>query len=742
MAVSRVHHVDQNFRQLLQSWQGRFQAEERQPGDRLFADSPITQAQAIELFECQLASRWLDFVARELKADGESFYTIGSSGHEGNAMVGMLARVDDMAFLHYRSGGFVLARSRKVDGVTPIFDTCLSLTASRHDPISGGRHKVWGSKVLHIPPQTSTIASHLPKAMGYALFLERGRRLSLPLEVAEDAIAICSFGDASSNHSTAQGAINAACWASYQNQPMPVLFLCEDNGIGISVHTPANWVRSNYSHRPGLSYFYADGLDFRAGFSAVAEALAHCRQRRRPVFLHLRTVRMLGHAGSDVESVYNSNEYVEACEAADPLLRSANLLLEAGVLSPERMLSLYEETAEQVRAAGREASHRPKHTSAQTIMEPLQLDPTSLDLTPRPKSREERHAHFGMLPEEQKPKHLAQLINWGLHDLMLEQRDLFLFGEDVARKGGVYNVTTQLYQKFAPGRVFNTLLDEQSILGLAIGAAHAGFLPMPEIQYLAYLHNAIDQLRGEACSLGFFSENRFVNPMVVRIAGFAYQKGFGGHFHNDNSLAALREIPGLLLLTASNGPDAVRLLRTAVRLARQLGQVVVFVEPIALYMTKDLLGNGDYLSTYPPPEEFMPFGEMGRHGTPGAPLLFISYANGSYLTRQAMADLQEHGIASEMLDLRFLKPLDKSQLAQACRGRRGVVLVDECRRTGSLSEEICTGLLEELGSDMPPMLRLCGEDTYIPLGRAWELVLPSRESIFVQSKAFWEGLGG
>ncbi len=137
--------------------------------------------------------------------------------------------------------------------------------------------------------------------------------------------------------------------------------------------------------------------------------------------------------------------------------------------------------------------------------------------------------------------------------------------------------------------MFNTLLDETIILGLAQGFANMGMLPVPEIQYLAYFHNACDQIRGEAASLQFFSNNQYRNPMVVRIAGLGYQRGFGGHFHNDNSIAALRDIPGLVVGCASRGDDAAMMLRTLAALAKVDGRVTVFLEPIALYMTKDLL---------------------------------------------------------------------------------------------------------------------------------------------------------
>src|SRR5690606_8694458 len=117
------------------------------------------------------------------------------------------------------------------------------------------RSKVWGSKPLWVLPQTSTIASHLPKAFGTAVAIEQARRIGHPLPVPGDSIAICSFGDASSNHATAQTAFNVAAWTAYQRLPAPVLFVCEDNGIGISVKTPDGWIARNFSQRSDLDYF-------------------------------------------------------------------------------------------------------------------------------------------------------------------------------------------------------------------------------------------------------------------------------------------------------------------------------------------------------------------------------------------------------------------------------------------------------------------------------------------------------
>ena len=123
--------------------------------------------------------------------------------------------------------------------------------------------------------------------------------------------------------------------------------------------------------------------------------------------------------------------------------------------------------------------------------------------------------------------------------------------------------------------MFDTLLDEQSILGLALGAGVSGLLPMPEIQYLAYLHNAADQIRGEARDAAVLLQRRqYRNPMVVRVAGYGYQKGFGGHFHNDNSIAALRDIPGLVIASPARPDDAAAMLRTCAAAAAVGGRGV------------------------------------------------------------------------------------------------------------------------------------------------------------------------
>ncbi|HWS79345.1 MAG TPA: thiamine pyrophosphate-dependent enzyme, partial [Thermomonas sp.] len=324
--VNRAEVCDLNFSEFVKAWAGTPDAKPA-PDEAILDGSALDARGFRDLFGSQLVSRHLDLMARVLRVQNKVFYTIGSSGHEGNAMVARATRHTDPAFLHYRSGGFMAERFRKLPGMDPIMDSALSFAASAEDPASGGRHKVWGSKPLWVLPQTSTIASHLPKALGTAVAIEAARRIGHQLPIPDDSIAICSFGDASANHATAQTAFNAASWTAYQKLPAPVLYVCEDNGIGISVKSPTGWIAESFRNRPDLDYFFADGLDLATGYADVLRAVEHCRRTRRPTFLHLRTTRIMGHAGTDFEIEWRSIEELCAVEAGDPLLRSAQIAL-------------------------------------------------------------------------------------------------------------------------------------------------------------------------------------------------------------------------------------------------------------------------------------------------------------------------------------------------------------------------------------------------------------------------------
>ncbi len=728
----------------------------RAPDDAVRDGSALTGARTLELFEAQLASRHLDLAARWLRSFNEGFYTIGSSGHEGNAAVAAALLPTDPALLHYRSAAFFCARAKSIQDAAR--DVLRGVVASAREPIAGGRHKVFGSAELNIVPTTSTVASHLPRAVGLAFSLARPRRSpgsprrpEDPAPVAtlpdsrwpRDAVAVASFGDASVNHAAATAAINAAGWFERSGVPVPLLLICEDNGLGISVPSPDGWVADTLRSRPGLRYTAADGCDLAATYDAAVEAIGFVRRERRPAVLHLSMVRLMGHAGADAEVAYRSTEEINRDLARDPLVGTAGLLVEAGLLAPDEVISRYDEVGWQIRKVAEEVLGEPKLETVAEIVaplaprRPLRAAHAITEAATRavgPAATARRQAFGGKLPEQGGPLTLAQTINATLTDALAANPGVLVFGEDVARKGGVYGVTKRLHERFGGDRVFDTLLDETTILGLALGTGLDGLLPIPEIQYLAYLHNAEDQLRGEAATLSFFSSGAYRNPMVVRVAGLAYQENFGGHFHNDNSVAVLRDIPGLVLAVPARPADAAPMLRSCLASAAADGSVCVFLEPIALYHTRDLYQQGDneWLAPYAPPSswaaEHVPIGRARTYpmGT-GADLTIVTYGNGLRMSLRVAARLAAEGYGSRVVDLRWLSPLPGADLIREAAATGRVLIVDETRRSGGVGEGILAALVD--GGFVGSARRIAAADSLIPLGPAAQEVLVGEDAI-------------
>ncbi|MBX6722013.1 MAG: hypothetical protein IRY92_02050, partial [Dactylosporangium sp.] len=725
--VTSPQELDQRFRTAVGGLRAGAEATESVDAAEPVRDgSALTGAQALKIFEAQLTSRHLDLAARWLRSFGEGFYTVASAGHEGNAAVALAVRPTDPALLHYRSGAYYVARAAQVGHADAVRDVLRGLVASATDPVAGGRHKVFGHPALAVIPTIATTAAHLPRAVGLAHAIEH-RRDPRP-RVAEhgdekswpdDAIVVCSFGDASVNHAAARAAFNTAGWLDHRGEKVPVLFVCEDNGLGNSVRSPEGWVRASLASLPGIRYLSADGCDAVATYDAAVAAAEWVRTQRRPAVLHLDLVRFLGHAGADTETTYRTKSEIEADLARDPLVATATLLVTRGLLTPDEVLARYDEVGWQVRRVAEEVIGEPKLGSAADVVSALAprrpvrvaravADAADVALGPGQAARLE--AFGGRLPEKAGPLTLAQTINATLTDALLTNPAIVVFGGDVAAKGGVYGVTKGLRDRFGPRRVFDTLLDETSILGLALGAGLAGLLPVPEIQYLAHLHNAGDQVRGEAAALQFLSSAAYRNPMVVRVPGLAYQEGFGGPFaqlaertvepfHNDNSVATLRDIPGLVVAVPSGAAEAAPMLRTCLAAAAVDGSVCVFLEPIALYHTRDLHSPDDngWLAPYAPPAEWardhVTIGRAKVYGD-GEHLTVITFGNGVRMSLRVAARLAERGVGVRVVDLRWLNPLPTADLVREAAATGRVLIVDETRRSGGVGEGVLAALVD------------------------------------------------
>ena len=331
--------------------------------------------------------------------------------------------------------------------------------SSSDAPISGGRHKVIGSKLLNVPPQTSTIASHLPKAVGMAFSIDRAKDLKISDHRAKtNSIVLCSFGDASVNHATALSAFNTASWITNRGGHVPIVFICEDNGLGISVKTDDNWIENNFKSKPGINYLKTDGLNIIDLIINSKKVEKNCRINRSPIFLHMKTVRLMGHAGSDIEIGYRALKDVESNEFNDPLLHSARILINNKCLPKEDILKLYELSRERVNHIFNESTEHPKLLNNNQVMSSITANAYSYK-SPKYPSLESRKKLFGKeFNRLKQPQHMAKLINYALSDILLQYENTLIFGEDVAEKGGVYNVTTDLQNRFGFKRVFDSPL--------------------------------------------------------------------------------------------------------------------------------------------------------------------------------------------------------------------------------------------------------------------------------------------
>ena len=326
--------------------------------------------EAEEIWRAQVDSRQADYAARWLQQHGRSFYTIGSAGHESNAAVALALRDDDPALLHYRSGAFYLARAARA-GVGGLRDVLLGVAAAATEPIAGGRHKVFGRKELAVIPMTSTIASHPPRAVGIALAIDRAKRLGVASPWKDDALVVCSFGDASLNHATAQAALNTSAQIAYQGLPLPLLYVCEDNGLGISVPSPPGWVESALTARSEIRYEIAYGHDPAEVLGVASELADWVRERRRPAVLHLRCVRYLSHAGADAEMAYRTPQAIREDYERDPILGTARWLVSAGQATGPELAADYLAARDEAREIALEAAALPQMSSAEQVMAPL-----------------------------------------------------------------------------------------------------------------------------------------------------------------------------------------------------------------------------------------------------------------------------------------------------------------------------------------------------------------------------------
>jgi 2-oxoisovalerate dehydrogenase E1 component beta subunit len=292
---------------------------------------------------------------------------------------------------------------------------------------------------------------------------------------------------------------------------------------------------------------------------------------------------------------------------------------------------------------------------------------------------------------------LIEAVRQAMDEELARDDRVFIVGEDVGPRGGVFRATQGLFEKYGAGRVIDSPLAELSIVGIGIGAALYGLRPICEIQFADFIHPAFNQIVNEAAKLCYRSNGEWTVPLVIRAP---YGGGIGGGLYHSQSLEAFfAHVPGLKVVIPSTPRDAKGLLKAAVRDPNP----VIFFEPKKGYR----LIKGDV----PDGEEVIePLGsaKVTRSGTD---LTAVAYGMMHHYTVQAAEAVAAEGLSVEVIDLRTLLPLDKATVLASVRKTGRALIVHEDNLTGGYGAEIAAILAEQAFTDLDaPIRRLAGPD--------------------------------
>jgi 2-oxoisovalerate dehydrogenase E1 component len=698
--------------------------------------SGLDSERLIEMYRLMYLSRRTDDREILLKRQQKIFFQISGAGHEALLVAAGMALKPgyDWFFPYYRDRALCLALGSTVE------EMLLQAVGAASDPSSGGRQMPshWGNTRLNIVSQSSATATQALHAVGCA---ESGRYFSRHPEAAEkhegdyrafkdvtfhgDEVVYISLGEGSTSQGEFWEALNTA-----SNQKLPVLFVVEDNQYAIStpveVNTPGGNISKLVANFPNFYFAEVDGTDPIESHRAFEEAVAYCRAGNGPAFVHGHVIRPYSHSLSDDERSYRPKSELEADSLRDPLQKMQMFLLREGILDAEAINRLEKQADEEVRQAAERALRAPFPEPASI---PLHIysedyDPTRAELQSQPAQT-----------ADAQERTMADLINACLKDEMRRDPRIIVYGEDVADcsrdeylreglvkgKGGVFKLTAGLQTEFGSDRAFNSPLAEANIVGRAVGYGVRGMKPVVEIQFFDYFWPAMHQMRNELSLMRWRSNGTFSSPAVVRVAIGGYLTG-GSIYHSQCGENIFTHTPGVRVVFPSNALDANGLLRTAIR----CDDPVLFLEHKRLY--RETYGR----AVYPGPDYMIPFGKA-KTVREGKDLTIVTYGAVVPRALQAAQKAQrEHGVETEILDLRTLSPYDWEAIATSVKKTSRVIVAHEDMLSWGYGAEIAARIADELFEDLDaPVKRVAAMDTFVAYQPLLEdVILPQPESIY------------
>ncbi|HVU93827.1 MAG TPA: thiamine pyrophosphate-dependent enzyme [Puia sp.] len=555
----------------------------------------------------------------------------------------------------------------------------LQLLAKGEDPFTGGReyysHPNYSGedrpRILH---QSSATGMQAIPATGIAQGLQYLESISSPQlrrgPQHESPIVVCSLGDAS----VTEGEVSEAFQFAVLKK-LPILYLVQDNGWGISVRSDEARAMDAYDYAggfKGMERIRIDGSDLLGAYESMGEAIRQVRSWQGPWLVQAK-VPLLGHHTSGVRrEFYRDAEDMAKHSSDDPLPKLKARLLALGV-EESLLVSIEQEAKESVTR---------QFQQAVAAAEPDPATVADHVFVPTPVIEE-----AGVrTPEGGQKVIMVDAALFAIREIMAEHAEALLYGQDVGRRlGGVFREAATLAEQFGDHRVFNTAIQEAYIVGSTVGMSAVGALPIVEIQFADYIYPAFNQLVTEISKSAYLSQGKFPVRTIIRIPIGAY--GGGGPYHSGSIETTLLSIKGIKIAYPSNAADMKGLMKAAFLDPNP----VIMLEHKGLYWSK-VPGTEEAKTIEPAADYILPLGKAARVLAAedsliatGESACIITYGMGVYWAKAAAARFPGQ---IEIIDLRTLFPLDEEKVFETV-GRHGKCLVlTEEQQNNSFAEAL------------------------------------------------------
>ena len=604
-----------------------------------------------------------------------------SRGHEAIQLATAFQLLPcDFVSPYYRDESLLLGL-----GFSP-YELMLQLLAKGTDIFTGGREyyshpNYKGADKPGIIHQSSATGMQAIPTTGIAQGIKFLEKINSPLlkkgDNSNDQIAnsllpivICSFGDAS----VTEGEVSEAFQFAALHQ-LPIIFLVQDNGWGISVTseeartTNANEMVKGFK---GIKRISIDGSDFLQSYDVMKNVVDEVRNERYPFLVHAR-VPLLGHHTSGVrKEFYRTEEDLAKHYADDPGPKLRNKLLEIG-MAEETLLNIEKETAEEV-------THHFQGAVAAPDPDPSTVSDHIFAPTPVTEEAGERS------PSNKEKVLMVDAALFAIREIMEDYPESLLYGQDVGRRlGGVFREAATLAEQFGDHRVFNTAIQEAYIIGSTVGMCAVGAKPIVEVQFADYIYPGLNQLVTEISKSCYLSCGKFPVQTLIRVPIGAY--GGGGPYHSGCIESTLLTIKGIKIVYPSNAADMKGLLKAAFLDPNP----VVMLEHKGLYWSK-VPGTEEAKNIEPSRDYIIPLGKGNMvlqadedYIDSGESCCVITYGMGVYWAKAAAKNFPGK---IEIIDLRTLFPLDEALVFATVKKHGKCLILTEEQQNNSFAEAL------------------------------------------------------